>query len=213
MDTRHKAPDPMRIRANVARSKGVRHAPGAWRYKTGEGYRRKVYHGFTAPDVARFVGYCDQNLGWYVTDEGWSGEVVRGVVFRLTHGRGFLYGYEDPWNEGMYIVASDIAETEADASRWADHMAEAYAEDAREHDRAFQAASRWYDIGGELEDVRAHIRKGIAAIRQGGPPDTLAILWEYLEERLAERRSLHADRARIVDENDGPAFADALRNF
>ena len=92
-----------------------------------------------APDLR--WAWCDEvdgasirHTGWH-TDATGDSELMRGVVFRLPHGRGFLAGWS--MGEGMastvcYYVYAD----EAEAARGANDMAEAAAQDEREYQEA-----------------------------------------------------------------------------
>lgn len=82
--------------------------------------------------------WCDEvdgtridHTGWF-TDEDGTGDKIRGVVFRLPRGRGFLAG----WSMG-HGMASEIDGTvyaeEAEAAYAADSEAEAVAEVEREY--------------------------------------------------------------------------------
>lgn len=69
--------------------------------------------------------------GW-CTDAHDDGDVIRGVVFRLPHGRGFLAGWS--MGEGMAsAVAYDVFEDEVDAARAADELARVAAEREMEY--------------------------------------------------------------------------------
>lgn len=74
--------------------------------------------------------------GWYTDEEceGY-GELIRGIVARLPNGRGFLAG----WSYGAQMTAvvgiDTVYDTEKEAARAADGMAECAAEDERDHAR------------------------------------------------------------------------------
>ena len=75
-----------------------------------------------ADDVHRAI----RHKGWHTTPHG-DGDTIRGVVFRLTHGRGFLAGYS--MGEGMASsVEYSIYTEDVDAARAADEMARIAAE-------------------------------------------------------------------------------------
>ena len=83
--------------------------------------------------------WCDvvirsiRHTGWF-TDE-YQSETIRGVVFRLPHGRGFLAGWS--MGEGMAsAVDRYVWDDEKDAARAADDMAERAAERAAEREEA-----------------------------------------------------------------------------
>ena len=77
--------------------------------------------------------------GWY-SDEFGDSELIRGVVFRLPHGRGFLAG----WSMGEGMGSSldlGIYGDEESAAFAADSMAERAAEAAREYQAAQEEES------------------------------------------------------------------------
>lgn len=89
--------------------------------------------------------YCDEvdgvrinHTGWF-TDEYGDFEKIRGIVFRLPHGKGFLAGWA--MGEGMigeleYIIYSD----ETDAAFGADSLAKHVADQERENNSDQEAA-------------------------------------------------------------------------
>lgn len=116
----------------------------------------------------RLVDYADKiaNLrhnGWYTMDDGNNGEVMRGVVFRLAHGRGFIAGYADPCNDGPAFVELSIIDDEKDAARAADNIAESYAERERDYQRAWQAGRQFDDL---LEEIQSARRDCLELIRE-----------------------------------------------
>jgi len=79
--------------------------------------------------------WADEVDGVYIGHSGWffddfQDETIRGIVFRLPAGRGFLAG----WSMGKSMASSlsyDVWEDEVDAARDADRMAERAAENER----------------------------------------------------------------------------------
>ena len=74
--------------------------------------------------------------GWYCDD--FQSDTIRGLVFRLPRGRGFLAG----WSMGANMCGSvgcDTYETEIEAARAANAEADAEAENEREANEKFQA--------------------------------------------------------------------------
>lgn len=69
--------------------------------------------------------------GWFTNDHH-DGDTIRGLIFRLPRSRGFLAG----WSMGESMASSvdcDVYETEIEAARAADDMAERAAESEREY--------------------------------------------------------------------------------
>ncbi len=81
--------------------------------------------------------WCDRidrtirHTGWFTDDEGFS-ETIRGVVFRLSHGRGYLSGHSMGKWMSSYLEYH-VYSNQTDAARVADRMAEHAAEREREY--------------------------------------------------------------------------------
>lgn len=63
----------------------------------------------------RFVNYADKlthigHEGWYTFPDGDPDDTLRGVVFRLPRGRGFVAGYQESCNGGFVIDPSEVLE-------------------------------------------------------------------------------------------------------
>lgn len=101
-----------------------------------------------------FLRDAVEHSGWYLTEDGWTGEKVCGVVYQLPGKNGrarYLYGYADPYNAGCAMLSINIVEGDRkdsdyepdsvlrDVARWADGIAESMAEESREHDSAYTA--------------------------------------------------------------------------
>ena len=117
------------------------HAPRPDQAGKGKGF----YLGDRSAPFALRWQYCDEVAGTRIRHTGWwtddyQEEKIRGLVFRLPHNRGFLAGWT--MGEGMAsAVEGDIYETEVEAARAADDLAESIAEDERES-REEQEAER-----------------------------------------------------------------------
>ena len=85
-------------------------------------------------DVTRSI----RHNGWFCYEDG-CGETIRGIVFRLPHGRGFLAGWS--MGEGMAsrLDYNPVFDNEADAAQCADSMAESAAESERQYQADEQA--------------------------------------------------------------------------
>lgn len=82
--------------------------------------------------------WCDKvdgsrvdHTGWFTTEYG-DGDKIRGLVMRLPHGRGFLAGWSMGKSMASYVESSAY-ESEIDAARAADSLAEDVAETEREY--------------------------------------------------------------------------------
>jgi hypothetical protein len=113
----------------------------------------------------RLVGFADNIIG--LKHQGWftnefCDDVYRGIVYRLPSGR-FVYGYADPHNDDCALIANETADDEKDAARWADNVAQWFAEDERDYSEVsnttFRAIERANDARKDareaLEDVRS----------------------------------------------------------
>ena len=88
--------------------------------------------------------WCDQvsgvnirHRGWYADDDC-QDDTIRGVVFRLPRGRGFLAGWS--MGEGMASsVDGYIYDTQTDAAMAADSLAESAADRERDYQREERA--------------------------------------------------------------------------
>lgn len=117
------------------------HAP---RPVTGQHPGLGFYHESDGAPGLRWT-WCDEaegvrirHTGWF-TDEHGDGGTIRGVVFRLPGGRGFLAGWS--MGEGMASeLDGDIYDDEAGAAYAADSMAECAAEREREYRAECQGA-------------------------------------------------------------------------
>lgn len=155
--------------------------------------------------------------GWY-TDEDGAGDLMRGIVIRLPHGRGFLYGWS--LGEGMSAsIEGDIwpGDDEAGAARAADQCAESMAEDAREHQARWREAAdldrEIADACEELRDLRLRwsnaLHAHLDAMRKGAGAAA-----DYLQtvtlDRIREDFAKAAEELRTLRERL-PEFADVER--
>lgn len=156
------------------------------------------------------------HTGWF-TDPYGDGDKIRGIVFRLPHARGFLYG----WTYGDGMIASingDIwpADDEAGAAYAADQDAERAAESEREYQERWSAAMALDDdIADACEALRALRRKWSSALcawidarqaRAGIAASAMLAAMREDRERFKEQAdTLRELRARL------PEFADVER--
>lgn len=90
-----------------------------------------------------------EHSGWY-SDTSY-GEVVRGVVAHLPHGR-FIAGYLNPWGERAYF--SDVYSDAREAAIQADELARARAEEDMEHSRLSDEADK---LRGLIDEKRKRL--------------------------------------------------------
>lgn len=86
----------------------------------------------------RFVNYADKivrlhHKGWFCDE--FQDHVMRGVVYRLPHSRGFVAGHSDPYRDGPAFLHLVLAGDERDAAFWADSIAQYEAEQEREYEQ------------------------------------------------------------------------------
>lgn len=165
----------------------------------GEGWVENVTDGL------RFVDYADKvcryidHTGWF-TDDDQQGELYRGAVWRLPHGR-FVGGYNDPNVDGSALIDfSDIFTCEKEAARRGDRLAEIHAEHERDYERAFQAGTRWHDLGEERKTLSSNtlalVRELKALPRNVGEAVRDTCL-NTIERNLRDRQKLFEEREEL----------------
>lgn len=192
------------------------------------------------PSVAglRFVGFADDlarigHNGWYLSDDNWTGETVRGVVFQMAARDGraqYVAGYDNAINgaadrggpvalsfdeifEGEQFDESD-SDAKSGAARRADGIAEAMAESERDYNRAWEAGNRFVEIGETVAETRraalaliAEIKAKREAICDG--PAIVAALRDRLEAMLDDIKAARVERAELANGFD---HTDAFRD-
>jgi hypothetical protein len=163
--------------------------------------------GFAHDVIRAETGRRPDGEGYYIDSD--FDEIVRGVVFRLPGGRGFVAGVADPHNDGPAMVAVCEAPEDSalEAARLADHLAECYAEAVREYQESWRAGQKagdaWRETmqaaGDSLAYARSHLTEARDAARlalalRGAaevPPDILAgALAGYRDSLKAAREAL-----------------------
>lgn len=140
--------------------------------------------------------------GYYCDDSAF--EVTHGIVLRLPGGRGFLAGYVDPCNEGMACFDMEAAPDVDTAARWADRMAERYAEDERDHAEAHQKGQDYAALSEEIEETKKRRAAAIldARARRLNRKDSAA--WRVLKAALKDHRDtlarLESEREQLADD-------------
>ena len=123
--------------------------------------------------------------GWYLHPDGIPGEVVSGVVYRMSGKTGcarYLVGYADPWNcdetgRGPALLCLDPilgdrvgADWEfdpvlRDAARRADRIAEVMAEEERDYQGAYEAGRAARQAGRAMRETAARYVGALRACR------------------------------------------------
>lgn len=108
--------------------------------------------------------WCDKVEGVRIDHEGWftdpdfQDQTIRGIVFRLPHGRGFLAG----WSMGESMAAEvgrRIYQSDREAARAADRDAESVAEREREHRDGWRDGQTARETWSEsLSEALAHVQ-------------------------------------------------------
>lgn len=97
----------------------------------------------TAEDIARreMGGYPRDYGGWYL--DSCQDETAHGVVFRAPGGRGFIAGVRTSRDEGsaMLAICERPEESAMGAARYANQLAEWYAESERQYQDAWHAGN------------------------------------------------------------------------
>lgn len=162
----------------------------------------------------RFVGFADKlgarginHKGWYTDENGYSGEVLRGIVYRLParHGKTlFVCGYADPYNDNAACLETVSVETEIDAAHRADHIAQHEAEKQKVWNAAFHAGSRYSDIREEISNARNSAIELIKAIRQHRGQSVETVICQTLRQHVAswlrDIAKLKKERTEIIND-------------
>lgn len=105
---------------------------------------------WTWADEVEGVGRSIDHTGWWADDH--ESDKIRGMVFRLNHGRGFIAG----WSMGAGMIGNveyDIYDEERTAAYAADRMAERAAEDSREADEEYRKEQEAIEKAAEEEQA------------------------------------------------------------
>jgi hypothetical protein len=162
----------------------------------------------------RIVGPADEiirlgHTGWY-TDPFDTGETVRGYVVQLPARGGecvYIPAIEDPCNTDCYICDFHSAtDDKKDAARWADSMAESYAERERDYQTKESAKMRAEELREEARTLRAEHSAMIAELRSVAEwrnvsaPAICARIRSDLAAMRARVREALKEAARLDDE-------------
>jgi len=163
---------------------GLRRVGFADEIMKGEGYVRTIAH-----------------RGWFIhDDEGASGEVYRGVVYQLPsrhYKPQYVYGYDDPNNDGAALLCFDPVEEKREAAKLADRFAEIFAEHERDYDRAQQARQQCEDFDERVKDARREalaLADEMRRIRWPRGARTCAVIREKILSLYREIQKSRAER-------------------
>lgn len=132
------------------------------------------------PAYFRVVGYADdasewiRHRGWYADNDcGLARGTCRGLVLQLPardRAPRYLAAYAHTDNESAALVDMSTAHDDReDAARAADGLAEHHAEREREYDAAWQAGSRYAQLGDDIREERAALLAALAERRKVAP--------------------------------------------
>lgn len=148
-------------------------------------------------DGLRKVGNADDvirlgHTGWFV--DNFQDETVRGEVYQLPS-RGvecqYVPAVNDPWNKDCACVDfSSITNDKEDCARWADSMAERWAESEREFQAKEQARIRLEEIEDEIKQLYADYRQTVKELREAKGAMQVPVVRRMIRK---EWRELKAD--------------------
>ena len=167
-----------------------------WVENIGEGLR----HVGASHDIVRL-----NHTGWF-TDDVFQ-ETVHGSVYQLPARDGkaqYVPAVDDPCNDNCALVDfRSVTDDKEDAARWADSMAERYAEDEREYAAKDRAEQRGRDDGERCECRAA----GGRSAAQGG-----CLMTSYTLGEIRNGTGF-AKGARFVPLEDARELAEALHEL
>lgn len=147
------------------------------------------------------------HTGWY-TDEDF-GETVKGTVYRLPARGGveqFVPAMDDPNNDDSALVDfRSVTDCKEDAARWADSMAERFAEAEREYRAKDAAEQRILSINEEIADLYKEFRQIARELRADcdrvqGVQVVRKLVKEKWQRTKSHIHKLKAERKKIEDE-------------
>lgn len=186
----------------------------------------------------RDVGYADEvysgrlidHRGWFIHADGRTGETYRGHVWQLPARNGvpqYVAGYMEPNDSkasGYVVLCAsggdlELFDDKDDAARAGDALAERMAEQEREYDERWQAASLAADNRDEARDdmrkARQSARAAIAALREQRAAGAVAAgVCAILADRVTDARETMRDALeRIVECSERIADLDMVGEF
>ena len=219
---------------------GLRHRDGNGSFSKDEAGRWRDYAAAPLEMVNgwRDVGYADEvysgraidHHGWFTSADGWTGDVYRGHVWQLPARDGvpqYVAGYteaNDSKDSGYVVLCAsgcnlELFDDKDDAARAGDALAERMAEQEREYDERWQAASLEADNRDEARDdmrkARQSARAAIAALREQRAAGAVAAgVCAILADRVTDARETMRDALeRIVECSERIADLDMMGEF
>jgi hypothetical protein len=176
---------------------------------TAEGSRDRYRWVENVSDGLRFVGESDKiirlnHTGWY--SDNFQDETIHGEVYQLPAREGkpqYVPAVNDPNNDNCACVDfSSVTDDKEDAARWADSMAEHWAEREREYQAKEDHKQRLQDIAEEIKTLYADFRRISREIRANcDKVRGIAVVGELVRNEWtrtkAEIHKLRAERERI----------------
>lgn len=159
----------------------------------------------------RFVGTAHtlvrlNHKGWYI--DNFQDQTVHGEVYQLPARNGeplYMPAVNDPNNDNCACIDfRSITSDKEDAARWADSMAEQWAEREREYQAKESARMRLEDIEQEIKDKYAEFRGISRAIRANcdklqGVTVVRELVKDKWEHTKSAIRKLRLEQKRIQD--------------
>jgi len=134
----------------------------------------------------------DSHTGWYVNN--FQSETVHGIVYQLPSRNGqlqYVPAVSDAYNNDCAIVDFySVTDDKDDAARWADSMAEHYAEREREYQAKEEAKQRLEDIETEIKDEYQDFRRICRELRAScDKVQGVAVVRELVKARWHETKA------------------------
>ena len=146
------------------------------------------------------------HTGWYV--DSFQSETTCGVVYQLPARNGaprYVPGNTDPCSDAAVLDFHSITDDKEECARWADSMAERYAEESRDAERADRAEQRIAEIAEEIESAYERFREITRELKTNAPARAVLASAPKLAELVRreradvrrEVRKLRTERERI----------------
>lgn len=176
-----------------------------WVENPSDGLRRvgKVH------EIARNAGWygrCWDAQGWYL--DSFQSETTQALVFQLPARDGkpcYVPGNSNPYNDAAILDFHSVTDELRDACRWAQSMAEQYAEDCREWEAKDLAETRIEEIDSEVKGLRDSIRAVCREIRGkceqlAGMEQVKAMIRREVKRVRQEIRQLRREQAGLRED-------------